>query len=230
MNKIRLHRFPPLSQLTVQNQGQGGDERISIQTRLAEGFHQGMEKGYTQGYREGYDAGFENANREGFAKGLEEGSVQGRQESLERFEHLAQPIDAVLESLKQLQSDYQAALRMEVVELVTKVARQVIRCELTLKPSQIMALVDETVSAMPPVRDAIQVYLNREELQRIAELDPSYADRWQLIPDARLEPGECRVKAGDHEADAGCRQRLVACMEQINAQLMEAPFEEKVAA
>jgi flagellar assembly protein FliH len=29
------------------------------------------------------------------------------------------------------------------------------------------------------------------------------------------------VKAGDHEVDAGCNQRLDACMEQVSAQLLE---------
>jgi flagellar assembly protein FliH len=81
-----------------------------------------------------------------------------------------------------------------------------------------MALVEETLASMPPTRDEIDVFLNPEELKRIAELDPKRAKRWNLIPDARLDAGECRIKAGDNEVDAGCH-RLAAVMEQVDNQL-----------
>jgi flagellar assembly protein FliH len=139
---------------------------------------------------------------------------------LERFDALAAPVDAALMALRQLQTDYQSALRKEVVELVAKVARQVIRSELALQPVQLLSLVDETLATMPPAREGVEVYLNPEECERIRELAPERAARWTLIADPRLEPGECRVKADGREADAGCRQRLAACMEQVAAQLL----------
>ncbi len=40
------------------------------------------------------------------------------------------------------------------------------------------------------------------------------------MPTPSLDPGECRVIAGGREADAGCRQRLAACMDQVRGQLM----------
>jgi flagellar assembly protein FliH len=46
------------------------------------------------------------------------------------YDQLARPVDAMLKSLKKLRSDYRAAQRKEVVDLVAKVARQVIRAEL----------------------------------------------------------------------------------------------------
>jgi len=87
---------------------------------------------------------------------------------------------------------------------------------------QIMALVDETLATMPPTREEIDVFLNPEELKRITELDPKRAKRWNLIADAHLDPGECRIKAGDNEVDAGCHQRLAAVMEQVDNQLQVA--------
>jgi flagellar assembly protein FliH len=77
------------------------------------------------------------------------------------------------------------------------------------------------LATMPPAPDgAIEVYLNEGDLQRILEIDHSRAAGWNLMADSRLESGECRVKSGNHEADAGCRQRLTACMEQISEQLL----------
>jgi flagellar assembly protein FliH len=85
-----------------------------------------------------------------------------------------------------------------------------------------MALVDETLASMPPTREDIDVYLNPEELKRVSELDPKRAKKWNLIADASLDPGECRIRAGDNEVDAGCTQRLAAVMDQVDKQLQAA--------
>jgi len=212
MKSVRPYRFPPLSQIGTVSPG--------LQPSHAEAFQEGME----HGYREGYDSGLENGRRDGLAQGYEDGQRKGREEAIQavkgHFGELAGPLDAMLEALQALQADYQSALRKEVVELVAKVARQVIRSELALQPVQLLSLVDETLATMPPVRDKVEVYLNAEELERIGELAPERVAQWTLIADPRLEPGECRVRAGDREADAGCKQRLAACMEQVSQQLL----------
>jgi flagellar assembly protein FliH len=69
-------------------------------------------------------------------------------------------------------------------------------------------------------KNSVEIYLNRQDLERIRELDTKVAARWNLVADEHLEPGECRIKAGNREADAGCSQRLTACMDQIAAQLL----------
>jgi flagellar assembly protein FliH len=225
MKDLRPHRFPPLSQLTARaNTSPTGD--ASGAGDIADGFQIGMAKGY----EEGLQAGRKTGHRKGLSSGREEamklGLEQGRQEVLAQYDNLALPLDAALQSLQQLQADYQSALRKEVVELVAKVARQVIRCELALQPQQLLTMVDETLATLPRVGDEeVTIYLNPEELQRIQELDAERAKRWKLLPDSRLEHGECHVKAGTHEADAGCRQRQAAVMEKISAQLIEPPVE-----
>ena len=225
MMNMRPYRFPPLSHIGVVTGRQAGSPP-QLQASLAEGFQQGMDKGYQEGYREGYNAGLQN----GCDDGRREGLIEGRREALAKLDSLARPVEAIFASLQQLQDDYQSALRKEVVDLVAKVARQVIRCELALQPAQLLTLVDEALTTMPRARGEIEVYLNPEDLQRIADLDPERAARWTLVPDARLEPGECRVKAGDREADAGCRQRLAACINQISSQLVEPANTEELSA
>ncbi|MDF1484218.1 flagellar assembly protein FliH [Ramlibacter sp. H39-3-26] len=213
---LRPHRFPPLERLASGADGIAGSSH-------ADGFQRGMERGYHDGYASGVDA----ARAQGHAQGLHDGRAQGlregRAEAQAAFEELAAPIDAMRTSLAAQQQDFEAALRKEVVDLVAKVARQVIRCELALQPVQILALVDETLATMPPTSQRIEVFMNPGDLQRIKDIAPERVCNWELVPDARLESGECRVKAGHREADAGCSQRLVACMEQINNQLQESP-------
>lgn len=218
---LRPHRFPPLAQLHARREVEQSSP-AQLQAALAEGFQEGLSKGYEEGYASGLQAGSEEAQ----AQGREQGLAQGRREVTERFEHLAAPVDALFSELKALQTELQAAARKEVVELVEKVARQVIRAELTLQPSQLLALVDETLASMPIARDGVEVFLNPEDLRRISELAPERAQAWSLLPDPKLESGECRLHAGGREADAGCRQRLAACMEQVKTQMIEQPHDE----
>lgn len=218
MKQFRPYHFPPLHQFgTARPAGAGAPGS-------AEEWQSALADGYRQGQREGYEVGLDQGRAEGFpqgqAEGLQRGIEEGRAMALESFEQLAKPVDAMLDSLRKLKSDLRAAQRNEVVELVGKIARQVIRAELALQPVQLLALVEEALSVMPPSREQVEVFLNPEELRRVLELDPKRAAKWTLLPDPALEPGECRVRSGDNEVDAGCQGRLTAVMEQVHEQLM----------
>jgi flagellar assembly protein FliH len=216
MKQFRPFHFPPLHQVraangTMPDAGAGAPSQDDWDSALA--------AGYRQGQQDGYDAGYEAARAEGYARGqaegLEAGLEQGRAQALAHLDQIGKPVDAALKALKKLKSDFKAAQRKEVVDLVGKIARQVIRAELALQPTQLLALVDEALAAMPPARDTVEVLMNPEELKRVTELDPKRAKKWNLLADPSLIPGEIRVKAGDHEVDAGCQGRLAACMEQV---------------
>jgi len=218
----RPHRFAPLAQLHTGAApglagGRGASTPAQLQAALAEGFQEGLAKGYEQGHAEGLQAGTAAAE----AAGRERGLQQGRLEALAQFEALSAPVQALFDELQTLQQDYQQALRREVVDLVERVARQVIRCELTLRPAQLLALVDETLAGMPGARGDLQVWLNPEDLQRLQDLAPERAAEWPLQADARLDSGEVRLLSDGRELDAGCRQRLAACMAQVRSQLQE---------
>lgn len=227
----RPHRFAPLSELTGTEAWQAGvpaHMSAQMQAATADGFQRGMERGY----REGHESG----QRDGFAKGLTEGREQGHREGVDqalqdaraRFESLARPMDSMLAALHGLQEDYQSALRKEVVDLVARVAREVIRCELVLQPGQLLTLVDETLATMPPTsRSDTQIILNNKDLERIREIAPERAARWNLVGDPHLESGECRIRSKDREVDAGCRQRLASVLDQVNDQLL--PDDDSVA-
>ena len=179
-----------------------------------------MERGYREGHGRGMQSGLETGLAQGRETGRVEGAEAARLEALPRFAGLAAPLDAMLAKLHSLEEDYQTALRDEVVALVAKVAREVIRAELTQNPAQLLSFVDEALATLPRTpKRSIEVSLNPEDLARIQSLDAQAAGRWNLRAEPDLGPGECRIKAGDRQADAGCDRRLAACMDQISAQL-----------
>ncbi|MFG6488993.1 flagellar assembly protein FliH [Roseateles sp. BYS78W] len=222
MSTTRPHRFPPLLQLRQGHERVAGLAGAQLQAALADGFQEGMGKGYAEGHASGLAAGQEEARRIAEEQGFQQGWERARADAGERFAGPLAAVEDLQRQLRQLQDDYQNALRREVVDLVERVARQVIRAELTLRPTQLLALVDETLAAMPAVpREQVRVHLHPEDLQRLEELAPERAREWRLQADAQLQPGECRVLAGSREADAGCAQRLDACMRQVREQLHE---------
>ena len=218
MKSWRSFRFPPLVQGELPAAFAGGDV-AQVQASVADGFRQGMDAGYHEGLAAGEAAGREAGQRAGYQEGLE----QGRQQALASLLTLAAPLDAAAASLRHTCDDYQAFLREGVVDLVDRVARQVIRCELTLRPAQILVLVEETLAALPLVKGEVEIALNSEEYERIRELAPERASQWHLLADAKLPPGECRIRTPEIEADAGCRQRLDACLDKVRTQLATLP-------
>jgi flagellar assembly protein FliH len=217
MKPLRPYRFPSLTRL---NMGKSAGAEHA-QADWDNGFAAGESRGYDEGYAQGLQQGRLDGAKEGHREGLALGRDDGRRQVKEEFAGLARPLDEALARVNQLRDDYQAALRRELVDLVAKVARQVIRCELALQPRQLLTLVEETLAAMPASNDAVEVAFNPLDMERVIDLDPQRAQQWNLVADPRLEAGECRVKRGGQEADAGCRQRLQACIDQIEAQVLD---------
>ncbi|CAD5110211.1 flagellar assembly protein FliH [Zestomonas carbonaria] len=212
----RPFRFPPRCNGPLPNDG----DPASMQRAVADGFQQGIEKGYQDGLRQGLEAGqregFDKGRQEGQRQGREEGRVQGRQ----AFEEAGQPLERISERLRAFLAEYELKRRQELLELVQKVARQVIRVELTLNPAQLLTLAEEALAAMPADDGEVQILLNPEECARIKDLAPERAAAWRLVPDERLALGECRVVTARAEADIGCQQRLDSCMETLSGHLL----------
>ena len=223
MKQFRPYHFPPLAQFIAAGVAKRAQSSSSSTTTPDEEWQSAIADGYRQGQREGYEVGLDEGRNDGYdaghAEGVERGVAEGRQQALTELEQMAKPVDAMLRSLKKLKTEFRNAQRKEVVDLVGKIARQVIRAELALQPVQMLNLVDEALAAMPPTRDEVEVFMNPEELKRIQELDPKRAKKWNLMADPALDLGECRVRAGDHEVDAGCQGRLTACMAQVRDSL-----------
>ncbi|MBE7928116.1 MULTISPECIES: flagellar assembly protein FliH [Pseudomonadaceae] len=211
----RPYRFPPRVRPAAQGDEVLAGDPAALQRAVAEGFQEGIDKGYEQGLEQGREAG----HREGFERGIEDGKAIGREEGriqgLKAFEQAAQPLDQLVERFERFRQDFEQARREQLLELVQKVSKQVIRCELTLHPTQLLTLAEEALAAMPDDQEDVRILLNPEECARIRELAPERAAAWRLVPDEKLALGECRVVTAQAEADIGCQQRLDSCMDTL---------------
>lgn len=211
----RPFRFPPRVRAAAEIADSVAGDPAALQRAVAEGFQEGIDKGYGQGLEQGRETGY----REGFERGIDDGKTIGREEGhaqgQQAFDEAAQPLDRLVESFERFHRDFEQARREQLLELVQKVSRQVIRCELTLSPTQLLTLAEEALAAMPDDQDDVRILLNPEECARIKELAPERAAAWRLVPDEKLALGECRVVTAQAEADIGCQQRLDSCMDTL---------------
>lgn len=228
--RYRLHRFPP-RQRTLQSESLSpGVTPADYQRQLMDGFQEGLQKGFGQGMKEGHEQGFEEGKQQGFEEGRRqgytEGSLAGQQEGRQAFALAAGPLEAITGKVNDYLAHVQRKQREELLQLVEKVTRQVIRCELALQPTQLLSLVEEALSALPATPESLQVLLSQEEFNRIKNAAPEKVSEWGLTPSPELQAGECRVITDKSELDIGCEHRLEQCMNALQETLAPEPQSE----
>lgn len=215
----RAYRFPPRSRLA----GVIGEGPLASSGQA--GVSRGYQGAVERGYQEGREQGLATGHAEGLARGLEEGRQQAQAEiraaAERRFEEASAPLGRLIEAFRTLNRDLERRRREELLELVRKVAQQVIRCELTLSPMQLLSLADEALAGLPGEPSDVELRLNPEECERLRDLAPEHAAAWRLVPDEGLGQGECRLVTAQAEADIGCQQRLDACLETLSEHLIK---------
>ncbi|WP_404970511.1 flagellar assembly protein FliH [Vibrio campbellii] len=223
----RLHRFPPLAQpvnieddFALDEQG-WQDTQADVQQQLEAGFQQGLQQGHDEGLRQGIEQGKQQGLLEGQKEGFQKGFISGEQSGKQGFVEAAKPVNELFQALSRWQNEKEQQQRHMICELVQKVAQQVIRAELTLMPQQILALVDETLSAMPGKAESVIVHLNPQDLERITQINADLPTAWKLVANAELPVGGCQLVTEDAEADASCDSRLQACMDNVKQHLLD---------
>jgi len=168
----------------------------ALQSQLQQGFQDGLNSGFAQGMEEGKEEGYQEGLRLGFEEGVRKGRSEGKTQARQQFLEAAHPLDSIIASMETFMANYEQRRREELLQLVEKVTRQVIRCELALHPTQILTLVEEALAALPQQPEQVKVMLNSEEHRRISEAEPEKVAH----VGAHRRPGPAaRRVPGDHQ-------------------------------
>ncbi|MGV3346733.1 flagellar assembly protein FliH [Enterobacteriaceae bacterium LUAb1] len=218
--KLRAYTFPPLRKgmPPVSDVPQVLDA-AEYQKQLLEGFQQGVSDGFIQGVEQGKEQGYQEGLQRATEEGLAQGRTDGKRMAHAEFMLAARPLDALVKQLQTALNEHQQRRQKELLQLVEKVTRQVIRCELALQPTQLLALVEEALSSLPEQPTRLRVLLNPEEFSRISEAEPEKVAEWGLVAEPGMETGECRVMTDAAEMDIGCGHRLDQCMDVLKERL-----------
>ncbi len=172
-------------------------ERAStLQKAQEHGYATGHAEGLAAGNKEGYDAGYEQGYNEGLAAAAElTASHQAR-------------LLALADQAQQQYAHLDASMGQALIELATTIARHVIGQELKQHPEHIIPLVKQAISQPPGVSQAMEVQLNPEDLELIAESGQlPLPEHIRLKADADVERGGWYIQTAYGEVNATLQTR-----------------------
>ncbi|MFL6551383.1 MAG: flagellar assembly protein FliH [Povalibacter sp.] len=155
------------------------------------------------------------AYEEAYAAGREAGLAAARAEmqpGQERLRSQLNGITAVLDKLSKPLEDLDAEVGEQLARLAVSVAKQVIRRELRMDPSQVIAIMRETVALLPVSARQVRIHLHPEDAVVIRErLAAPGGDRaWSLVEDPVLTRGGCLVTTDTAQVDARLESRIAS--------------------
>ncbi|HSP01569.1 MAG TPA: FliH/SctL family protein, partial [Thioalkalivibrio sp.] len=148
--------------------------------------------------------------RQAREEGLEEGREEGRKQGLASVKAEAESLRKVLGSLTPSVQALDSALESDLLELVSTVARQLVRRELRTDPGQIVAVVREGLAVLPSTDRTIRLHLHPEDARIVRDaLHLSDLEQpWKVIEDPTLSRGGGRLETEASQVDATLETRL----------------------
>lgn len=152
----------------------------------------------------------QQAREEGYAAGHAEGMAAAQQQLRQRLAELDALYDAAARPLQQL--DEQTG--QELAQLAMIVARRVIAYELRLSPALVVQAVRQAANALPAATRELRVHLHPADLALLRESGAAET-HWQLLADATLARGDCRLESERSRLDARVETRLAAMIDAV---------------
>ncbi|MCL1124799.1 flagellar assembly protein FliH [Shewanella surugensis] len=215
----RRHRFAPLIQPHNSDENSPGWE--DYQQAFDKGYDEGVQKGHEAGFGSGSEEGRVSGHAIGFNQGRIEGQLKGKDSIDDQLNSLIAPLGALKSLLEEGHTQQINQQQNLILELVRRVSQQVIRCELTLQPQQILSLIEETLAALPDRQSDVKIHLEPSAVEKLKELAADKVKDWVLIADPAISAGGCRIVSDKSDADASIETRLNACMTQVEAKLQQ---------
>jgi len=205
--KVAAAPLPSLKEQVVANVKAGkyvqGISARELENIVLESAKEGRKEGYAEGHR----------------KGLKQGIEEGRKEGLDNgqaiIEDAAHRLSLLLSALNNPLAEQEAALKIAMVDAITRIATEVVRRELKTRPEVISGLVDEAVAAMPVGSTNLKISMNPDDLELLRSAGHTFDPDWDVQAAANLEHGSCRVEAGDSLVDFAQSERLNAIIGQF---------------
>jgi flagellar assembly protein FliH len=157
---------------------------------------------------------------EGYAKGHAAGLAAAETDIKRLTDELRQRVqqfDAVLGALSQPLEQLDEEIETQLVSLAYTIAKHVVRRELRADPTQVIAVIRETVGLLPLAQRNVRVHLHPLDAVIVRErLAEPHAERaWTLVEDPVMSRGGCRVSTDTAQIDARLEARLATVLNHL---------------
>lgn len=157
-----------------------------------------------------YQDGFQRGQTEGFAVG-QKAAVTQAQRLQALIEHMARP-------LAHLDEETERA----IADLASAIALRILREELSLDPERVVAMVRDTLGGLPPLARSVRVSVHPEDVALLREqVKPSHeVKEFEIVADATLKRGDCRVFTESSQVDGRLETRVRVTAQSVDGERM----------
>jgi flagellar assembly protein FliH len=161
------------------------------------------------------DESAKNALKEAEARAYEAGMARARAEmaaKLAAVDERIKRLDAALQLLARPFQQLDADIESELAQLALSVGKQLARRELHIEPTQVIAILRESLALLPIAAREVRVHLHPEDAATVREhLTAPAADRaWTIVEDPTLSRGGCVIHSQSSRIDARLEARIAA--------------------
>lgn len=146
------------------------------------------------------------AYQEGLQRGHADGYAAGQKAALAQVQRLQALIDHIARPLVHLDDEIERAL----VDLAAAIARRILHQELSGAPEQVLAMVRDALSGLPPQLRSVRLRVHPEDAALLREqlVAPPDVKDFEIQPDGTLKRGDCRVFTESALIDARLDRRV----------------------
>lgn len=162
----------------------------------------------------------EEARQAGYAAGFAEGQAAGEAAVREAGQTLVEELIALVQGMESALAELDQQVAESVLGVGLEIARQLALGSLQANPDYLLPIVRDALAALPLQHAHVQLHLHpadaanvRPHLETLGAGTPL-----QVIEDAGISRGGCRLRAGPSEIDATLETRWQRILDTIGAQ------------
>lgn len=169
-----------------------------------------------------YQDGFQQGSREGYDRGYREGLAKAAEDAAEDAAAIRAQASDVLNQTEELRRKKLEELEQEIVDLAREIAESLLTVQLSLDREVILSVASESLRLVAD-RPSVVLFVSPDELElveskkdELKSLLPARA-QLQVVADAAIEPGGCRIDTGQGGVDATMKTRREALQKVLYA-------------
>lgn len=162
----------------------------------------------------------ETARAEGYAAGFEEGRLAGeRADEAARNEAVAHLL-ALAENARLSLSQMEQNVAEQLLALSLEIAAQVLRTTLKIKEDALLPAIREAIATLPLHHAHIVIHLHPDDIDAVRTRigEAFFQSGGQIVEDAEISRGGCRLTAGTSEVDGTMETRWKRVLESIGTE------------
>jgi flagellar assembly protein FliH len=160
------------------------------------------------------------AREQSEARGYEAGMTKAKAEmdgQINELKARVQKLDTLLQFMSRPLEQLDADVEKMLLQLTLSVGKQLARRELRVDPSQVIAIIRESLQELPTAAREARVHLHPQDAAIVRErlAEPSSERAWTIVEDPTMSRGGCIVKTETSRIDARLESRINTVMANV---------------